>query len=134
MATPENHKMQILIRKDLTMRKGKMIAQGSHAVLALSQRQTIPRFKDLFSISWWKQRKQFYRWYSMGQKKIGLAVNSEQELIDFKAQFDHAGIPCELIIDEGLTEFNGVHTMTCLAVGPVPAHHLEWITGDLKPL
>lgn len=134
MATPENHKMQILIRKDLTMRKGKMIAQGSHAVLALSQRQTIPRFKDLFSLSWWKQRKQFYRWYTMGQKKIGLGVDSEEQLWKLKFSLDLVGIPTAIIIDEGLTEFNGVHTVTCLAAGPVPDHLLKPITEHLKPL
>lgn len=134
MATPENHKMQILIRKDLTMRKGKMIAQGSHAVLALSHKQTIPRLRDLFSVKWWKQRKEFYRWYNMGQKKIGLSVENEAHLMGLYHDLTVNGFPCELIVDEGLTEFNGVHTKTCLAVGPVPAELLAPYTGDLKPL
>lgn len=134
MATPENHKMQILIRKDLTMRKGKMIAQGSHGVLELSHKQTVPRFRDIFSPTWWKQRKQFYHWFKLGQKKISLSVETEAELRTMYAQLQLADIPVELIIDEGLTEFNGVHTVTCLAAGPVPDHLLKPITGHLKPL
>lgn len=134
MATPENHKMQILIRKDLTMRKGKMIAQGSHAVLELSHSQTIPGFADLFSISWWKQRKQFYRWFKMGQKKITLSVETEAELLSLYELAQAYEIPAMLITDEGLTEFNGVHTHTCIALGPVPAEVLKEITGHLKPL
>lgn len=134
MATPENHKMLILIRKDLTMRKGKMIAQGSHAVAGLTHKQTLPGLRDLFSLDWWKQRKQYYRWFKMGQKKICLGVESEEELLKFQFSLELEGIPTALIVDEGLTEFNGVHTTTCLAAGPVPAEQIDKVTGHLKPL
>lgn len=134
MATPENHKMQILIRKDLTMRKGKMIAQGSHGVLELSHNQTIPSLRDIFNRNWWKQRTQFYRWFKMGQKKISLGVDDLNDLMDIFKKANEAGIPAVVILDEGLTEFNGRLTTTCVVLGPVPDPLLKPITGHLKPL
>ena len=44
------------------------------------------------------------------------------------------GIPCALIEDEGLTEFNGVKTKTCIAIGPWYADEIDQITGHLKLL
>lgn len=40
----------------------------------------------------------------------------------------------ELIVDNGKTEFNGVKTPTCLAIGPAEDVDLEPVTGHLKLL
>ncbi|MGK4455994.1 peptidyl-tRNA hydrolase [Klebsiella pneumoniae] len=46
-----------------------------------------------------------------------------------KAQ--EADLTVSLITDSGLTEFNGVPTNTCLAIGPHKASKIDAITGHL---
>lgn len=67
-------------------------------------------------------------------KKIVVSVDSEQDLDDIYSQAKAAGLPCSLIVDSGLTEFNGVPTKTCVAVGPGPDGLVDSITGGLKLL
>ena len=43
-------------------------------------------------------------------------------------------LPCSLITDAGLTEFNGVPTNTCIAIGPWDPAEIDKITGHLKLL
>jgi PTH2 family peptidyl-tRNA hydrolase len=45
-----------------------------------------------------------------------------------------AGVPCALIVDAGQTEFHGVPTKTCCAVGPAWIADVDAITGDLPLL
>jgi len=39
-----------------------------------------------------------------------------------------------VIVDSGLTEFHGVKTKTCLAIGPNKKEDIDKITGSLKLL
>jgi peptidyl-tRNA hydrolase len=43
-------------------------------------------------------------------------------------------IPCALIQDAGLTEFNGVPTYTCCAIGPDDQVNIDKVTGELPLL
>jgi PTH2 family peptidyl-tRNA hydrolase len=45
-----------------------------------------------------------------GFKKICVSVSSESELFDIYDKAKELNIPCALIRDAGLTEFNGVPT------------------------
>ena len=121
------------MRKDLNMRKGKMIAQGAHASLtAVLENIDDPMVKE---------------WYKGDQKKICVSVNSEKELLDLHAKvsksdgiysegntYKKINIPCSLILDSGLTEFDGVPTYTCCAIGPAPSDLIDSFTGELKLL
>jgi PTH2 family peptidyl-tRNA hydrolase len=40
----------------------------------------------------------------------------------------------DLIIDSGKTEFGGVPTKTCLAIGPDYSEKIDKVTGNLKLL
>ena len=51
-----------------------------------------------------------------------------------KEEADNAGIECHLITDSGKTEFNGVPTNTCLAIGPDYVDEINKITGHLNLL
>lgn len=113
-------KQIIVMRKDLGMRAGKMISQGAHASLAV----TLANLTHPWVVEW----------LSGAFTKITVRVDSEQELFDLKAQAEDAGIPCVLITDAGRTEFNGVPTNTCIAIGPAPDAVLQEITGHLKLL
>ena len=134
----ENVKQVIVIRKDLNMRKGKQISQGCHASMKV--------FLDLCEyqrISSDESRLIFYLdgddsdwsvWLNGLFTKVVVSCDSEQELIDIYQQAKDKGLPCSLIIDAGLTEFNGIPTKTCVAIGPAKSEEINPITGHLKLL
>lgn len=72
-----------------------------------------------------------HAWKEGSFTKICVYVNSEEELLEVYNKACEANLPAELITDSGLTEFNGVPTLTCLAVGPASKESLEPITGHL---
>ena len=47
-------------------------------------------------------------------------------------QAREAGLLVHLITDRGLTEFGGVPTRTCLAIGPDYDDRIDPVTGDLE--
>jgi PTH2 family peptidyl-tRNA hydrolase len=113
-------KQMLIIRKDLGMRKGKMIAQGAHASLG-----AYLKYSDH---PWVKE------WLKGPFKKIAVSVNSEEELLSLYRQAEILQIPRDLIKDAGLTEFGGVATYTAIALGPAPDDVLDPLTGELKLL
>lgn len=114
-------KQVIVIRKDLKMRRGKEIAQGSHASMAFL-------LKNHYRLD----SKVVQKWVSGGQTKVTLCVNSEEELLEIYNRAKENNLDVHLITDAGLTEFNGVPTKTCLAIGPDEADKINKITGQLK--
>jgi PTH2 family peptidyl-tRNA hydrolase len=125
-----DHKQTIVLRKDLNMRKGKMVAQGAHAsmraILQLGHREggnfVVPLDERLEP------------WLLGRFKKICVSVNSEAELLQLHQEAKAAGLIAALIQDAGLTEFGGVPTYTALAVGPDREDRVELITGSLPLL
>lgn len=114
------YKQIIIMRKDLNMRKGKLIAQGCHASL----KATLENLDHPSVVAWLS-----------GQfTKIAVSVDSEQELFDIMEKAKSANIITALITDSGKTEFNNVPTNTCIAVGPALHSELMKITGNLKLL
>ncbi len=113
-------KQVIIIIKSLNMRKGKMIAQGCHASLGA--------FLKIQNTNIAKH------WFSLGQKKIVVSVNTESDLFDIKKICDEKNINYELITDAGHTEFNGVPTITALGIGPVESSIIDPITKHLQLL
>ena len=102
------------------MRKGKMIAQGAHASLAaVLANDEDPRVTE---------------WLSQAFTKICVQVNSLEQLRDIYNAADEAGVIVSLITDNGLTEFGGIPTVTCCAIGPDTAERIDPITGSLKLL
>lgn len=125
-------KQVIVMRADLNMRKGKMIAQGAHASMSF----LVNRIKD--GILNTEHGHLFYRveldWINGNFVKICVKVNSEQELLKIKEEAENAGLDCYLITDSGLTEFKGIPTNTCLAIGPDYSDKIDKITGHLTLL
>ncbi len=130
-----NVKQVIVMRKDLNMRKGKMIAQGAHASLKVF----FDKMKDIQSnmnsnyktIGFTDEE---IEWIDGAFTKICVSVNSEQELIDIYAAAKTAQLNVALIEDSGLTEFGGIPTKTCLAIGPNYSEAIDKITGGLPLL
>lgn len=116
-------KQVIIMRTDLNMRKGKMIAQGAHA-----------------SWLWWLAPGGHHidvktgSWFSNGMKKICVRAESEAELIRLHWEARKAGLRAFIVTDAGHTEFHGEPTVTCLAIGPDTDEEVDKITGHLKLL
>lgn len=109
------HKQIIIMRKDLNMRKGKLVAQGAHASLgAILQQMTKEGDRMFLDLTDERLRS----WITGRFKKICVYVNTEQELLDLHAAAVAGGFICSLITDSGLTEFHGVPTNTAVAIGP----------------
>ena len=130
-------KQVIVMRKDLNMRKGKMVAQGAHASMAavldrmviLSHRKEIQE-KTLILESGTPMES----WINGLFTKVCVSVDSESELIEIYEKAKAAGLIASIITDAGLTEFNGVPTKTCIAIGPNWSDEVNEITGHLKLL
>jgi PTH2 family peptidyl-tRNA hydrolase len=118
-------KQVIVMRKDLGMRKGKMIAQGAHAAMSV----VIAEYDKGYTFSG-----PLLEWLDGKFIKICVSVNSENELRQIYEKAKAAGVFCSLIEDAGLTEFNGVPTLTCAAIGPDYPENIDPITGHLPLL
>ncbi|WP_442870502.1 aminoacyl-tRNA hydrolase [Aneurinibacillus sp. Ricciae_BoGa-3] len=143
-------KQVIVMRNDLNMRKGKMVAQGAHAALKvfLDRVKTDKNFMDMFETFCREKgypvlEEQTYPisltldmldWMDDKFTKICVRANSEEELVSIYHQAKDANLPVALITDSGQTEFHGVRTKTCLAIGPADADAIDSITGNLTLL
>ncbi len=117
-------KQVIVIRKDLKMRRGKECAQAAHAAMAFLLSEGFDR-ND-------RHGDDANRWIHEGQTKICVSVDSLEELMTLHEQARKAGLRSHYITDAGRTEFNGVATITCLAIGPDWDKEVDAITGKLK--
>jgi PTH2 family peptidyl-tRNA hydrolase len=143
MESKKEVKQCILMRVDLNMRKGKMIAQGAHASLGVitnkmtrNENKFIIRHPDDFRsmvLSYIKDDP-FDLWLNGTFTKICLKVSSEEELVSLYNKAVEEGIPSCLITDSGKTEFNGVSTKTCCAIGPHWSEEIDKVTGHLSLL
>lgn len=131
-------KQVIVMRKDLNMRKGKMVAQGAHAAISFITKRLIHEYTDeeagfsRYSIVFTPAEEE---WIRDSFTKVCVYVNSEQELKDIIAQaFVKGELECNPITDNGTTEFHGVPTLTCCAIGPDEAEKIDIVTGQLKLL
>lgn len=146
----QNTKQVIVIRKDLNMRKGKMISQGSHASMAFLTQDSnlsisyVHHNDGNVYLSWddadavdhrlKKHILQINQWMRNSFRKIVCYVNSEEELVAIHEKALAAGLLSHLIEDNGLTEFNGVKTKTAVAIGPDWDDAFEGITDHLPLL
>ncbi len=113
-------KQVIILRKDLNMRKGKMVAQGAHA----SMKATLQYLNHPY----------VEEWLAGPFTKIVVGVPGIEDLFDAYSHALGRGIPCSLILDAGRTEFSGVPTYTAVGIGPAPEYMVNLITGNLKLL
>ena len=124
-------KMVIVCRKDLKCRKGKMMAQAAHAAvnailnLGILDASTCTITIPMDSI---------YEWFNGLSTKICVGVNSEEELLLTANDAKAKGLPVAVVEDAGITEFHGVPTLTCIAIGPSKSELIDQITGHLELL
>lgn len=126
-----DYKQIILMRTDLNMRKGKMVAQGAHASMAAILNLATKDKDDNLCIP---NDPRLMPWLTGKFKKICLKVNSESELLYFYNLALEKGLICSLILDSGLTEFNNIPTYTSVAIGPDTAEKIDALTKELALL
>ena len=144
-------KQVIVVRKDLNMRKGKIAAQVAHAsmkvlldAMSVEEEKFSYQPDDILTVM--KRTgnvirslsilKGSYmnRWLEGSFAKIVVSCDSEDGLLALQMKATEAKIHTAKITDAGVTEFNGVPTVTCLAIGPHGSEEINKITGHLKLL
>lgn len=129
-------KQTIVWRKDLKCRKGKFAAQIAHA----SMKVFFDRMEET-EIAWDDEPQDGYvfsvtpdmkQWIEGIFTKVVLGCQSEEEILLLEAKCKALNIPYAVITDAGKTEFHGVPTITCIALGPYKAEVLEELTKDFS--
>lgn len=121
MARPHDYKMVVVVRTDLGMSVGKMVAQACHAAVSASELSKKTRTKH------WR------RWMDTGGKKVALEAESLEELEALARRAEELDITNVLIQDAGHTEVPP-GTVTCLGLGPDQTMKIDGVTGDLPLL
>jgi len=121
MKLEEELKQVIIMRSDLEMSRGKLVAQGAHASL-MSYFEAEKMDKKLVK-----------DWIDSGEKKIVLKVPDEASLKKLYAAFEYKKVPTALVTDAGLTQLPP-GTKTALGVGPWRSSEIDPFTRGLKLL
>lgn len=66
--------------------------------------------------------------------KICVKADGLPAVLEAYHQARQRGIPCSLIVDSGKTEFNGMSTITCCAIGPADESIIDPLTGHFPLL
>lgn len=152
----ENRKVKqvIVFRKDLingekhSISFGKVGSQCSHASMAALLKCF--EKKDVFSTEKEDSDEPLYvkydlnvykdtyldKWLNGLFTKIVVGIDNEEKLLKLyeKITTEKPEIPCSLITDCGLTEFNGVPTNTCIGIGPFWSEDIDLFTKRLRLL
>lgn len=101
-------RMYLIARRDLRMSAGKLAAQAGHAFLNCGLRfiKASLENNDIFA-----------EYKRSGETKIVLGVDTLGELVRLRDLAVANGIITATVMDEGRTQFNGVPTITCCALG-----------------
>jgi len=122
---------QVLVMKKFPkgLRHGKYVAQGSHAsVGALLSIGSMVDDKFVIPLT-----DPFVKEWIVGNfRKVAVYVDTDEQLVEIYKEAQKAGLPCSIIKDSGLTEFNGVPTLTAVGIGPGNEDEINKITGHLK--
>lgn len=117
----EEIKQVIVVRSDLEMSRGKLVAQGCHASL-MSYFEAEKADKKITK-----------KWLDAGEKKIVLKVADDVALKKLEVAFKYKKVPCALVSDAGLTELPP-GTVTALGIGPWKSPEIDQFTSTLKLL
>lgn len=127
------------------LRTGKYCAQASHASMAFMSHKwrnakqgkfTYLNSSSVFISEMVKMPESLTQeeqtWIDESFTKVCLCVKTEEELLAVYQSALDAGLNVHLIQDNGDTEFHGVKTYTCLAIGPHSKSKIDPITKDLS--
>ena len=104
-----------------------MCAQAAHASMCFLTRNITSDARILLS-------EEELEWLESSFRKIVVYVNSEEELVEVHRKALAARLTSHAITDNGATEFNGIPTKTCIAIGPHCEGRFIGITDHLPLL
>lgn len=121
VSSKKKQKIVIVIRRDLDLSPGKLIAQAVHAALRVGK---LPQYPSQFSS---------VADEAFGPEPICIVcyVKREKDLISLGERAVLAGLPCGLQTDAGFTEVEK-GTITALAIGPDEEEKINRITKGLQ--
>lgn len=126
-------KQVIVVRCDLKMVRGKEDAQVAHAsgafIFRQLQRQMQTGKTSRFQVFLSKPE---VEWILGSYAKVVLVAHSQEELLEIKEKALKEGLVVQEIVDSGRTQFNGIPTLTCIAIGPDYTDRIDLVTGHLK--
>ncbi len=111
------YKLVIVMRKDLNLRVGKMIAQACHGMEILDGLDPETKAK----------------WERSHKKKICLRTDSQADFDEILRKTIDAGLRHHVVTDLGFTELKEP-TVTCLVIGPDESSRIDAITWRLTLL
>jgi PTH2 family peptidyl-tRNA hydrolase len=138
-----NTKQVIVVRKFPNLRTGKYCSQVAHASMSFLTKgggvycnlgAGIPQVDYFMSSVDESHAGEINHWLRNSFRKICVYVNSEEELEAVHQKALDSGLISHMITDNGATEFNGVKTKTCCAIGPAIDEKFEGITDHLPLL
>lgn len=134
-------KQIIVVREDLNMSRGKIASQVAHASMKVLVDAMQPivcgTFKADYTAEYFNmmdgrflplEDPELKAWLEGSFTKIVVYVKSEEKLMNLYNKVKDAGLRVSLIIDNGTTEFGGVKTKTCIAIGPHAAERIDPFT------
>jgi peptidyl-tRNA hydrolase, PTH2 family len=137
-------KQVVIFRRDLKVHKGKIGSQVAHASLgAVKSLMTLRDNPKSMSIDYYELAVErisaMGEWWNLDETTIVLGTSKDstdhfQELLDLQTAARAKGLPTYLVTDNGTTEFGGVKTITCLAIGPDYTEEFIGLTDHLSPL
>ncbi|MFB6190141.1 MAG: peptidyl-tRNA hydrolase Pth2 [Candidatus Nanohaloarchaea archaeon] len=107
-------KQALVVREDLEMSRGKMIAQACHASLGAYRKASEDECSE---------------WELQGAKKIVLSPG-DLELEEVHQQAKMNGLPAYMVKDAGMTELEP-GTATAVGIGPAEESKIDTVTGEL---
>lgn len=110
------YKQIVVVRKDLKMGKGKLLAHVLHAAIG-SLREADEKIIE--------------RWEGEGAKKVVLKTWDLKSLREIHKKAKDAKLPCILVKDAGKTQLKAGE-ITTLGIGPAEEKKIDRITGKLK--
>lgn len=124
------YKQAVVMGTYLKMPPGKMIAQGAHASMAalLSKSERTQEYVKI------PLDENIGPWLGGSFTKVCLKAPDELTLISLFNEAKEQGLPCSIIKDNGRTVFNGVPTITCIAIGPAENEKVDALCRHLKLL
>lgn len=123
-------KQVIVIRRDLKMRQGKSVSQGSHSSGEFMREQLMAVIAG-GSVTLSSDE---IEWMTRGMAKITVKADTFEQFDAIAAAARLKGLKVRVITDSGRTEFHGVPTVTAMAIGPTRSAYVDGITGGLTLL
>ncbi|MFO7792873.1 MAG: peptidyl-tRNA hydrolase Pth2 [Candidatus Saliniplasma sp.] len=113
-----DHKMVLVVPRNLKLSPGKLAVQVSHAAVKCALES--------------KEKNDYFRkWYREGQKKVVVKCDDLEHMEFLNKMAEKEGLTTCLVRDAGMTEVEP-GTVTCLGIGPGPNNLVDKITGDLS--